>query len=410
MKLRKNWKFEIKNAANLNYMVFLIIISMYFVPKYLEFTTFYYYDWVKKMVFIFKNLSYALAMMWFLIRIIRTIITKNTLKKIKKRKINVNLLVAICLIGVYLSYQAFFKDVKAIFVVFLLSLIFDEQYLEKYIKYIFNCSCILYVFTIVSCKIGIIENAITERHKFGGIWTAGGNGFEYSGQMIMMLIPIVFMYYFLKKNKISMLDNLLWTCISIVVFSQCKTIMGLLLIFIFIIAFNIIFKWKCSWIWIIKSKIMRMIPVISCMLISFLELLYRKGIPFMTAIDGLLNGRLSVTSRVIDGYGITLFGTIFENNTLDGRYEIIDSEYLYYAIKAGVLYLIVSLILGVLIIRYVQKKKDVCLTLIFSMVFINAIINNGIWGIVMNPFSILLVPAIKDYFEVKKKGDIGFLN
>ena len=123
----------------------------------------------------------------------------------------------------------------------------------------------------------------------------------------------------------------------------------------------------------------------------------------MVTIDRLLNGRLSVTDRIIDRYGIGLWGSSFENNTLDGKYEIIDSEYLYNALNAGVVYLVISLVLCVLIVKYVQMKNDACLTLIWSMVFINAIINNGIWGIVMNPFSILLVPALKDCFVERKR-------
>ena len=105
-----------------------------------------------------------------------------------------------------------------------------------------------------------------------------------------------------------------------------------------------------------------------------------------------------------DSYvGFNLYLAILENNTLDGKYEIIDSEYLYNALNAGVVYLVISLVLCVLIVKYVQMKNDACLTLILSMVFINAIINNGIWGIVMNPFSILLVPALKDYFVERKR-------
>lgn len=378
-----------KNTINCNYIMFLIITLMYFIPKYLEFTTFCHFEEVEMVIFVLKNASYVCAIIWYL------------LKTTKKNRISSKLLFAICLSGMYLIYQALFKDVNAIFVVFLLSLIFEEQYFYKYIKIIFGCSCILYVVTIVACKIGIIENAITDRYKFGSTWTAGGNGFEYSGQMIMMLIPIVFMYYFLKKNKITLLDNLFWIGITIIVFSQCKTITGMALILIFILLFNIICKGKGNWI--IKSRLVRMLPIICCVIISFLELLYRNGIIYMNIIDGLLNGRLSVTDRVIDRYGIGLWGSGFENNTLDGKYEIIDSEYLYYALKAGIIYLIVSLVLGVFVIRYVQRKNDVCLTLIWSMIFVNAIVNNGIWGIVMNPFGILLIPAIKDYLIGRKR-------
>ena len=379
-----------RKKSTTNFIVFIIIVLMYFIPKYLEFTTYNYYEEVRTVIHVLKNISYVCAAAWYL------------LKVIYKGKYSFKYMIAICFATIYLSYQAFLEDVKAIFVVFLLSLIFDERYLYRYVRTIFSCSCILYIFTIISCRIGIIENTVANREKFGDIWTAGGNGFEYSGQMIMMLIPIVFMYYFLRRNKITLLDNLLWIGITFVVFLQCKTITGAVLILLFIFSFSFI---NCKGIRtrIIKSKFVKMLPVVSCSVIVLLELLYRRRLSFMVTIDQLLNGRLSVTDRIIDRYGIWLWGSSFENNTLDGKYEIIDSEYLYNALNAGVIYLIVSLVFCVLIVRYVQKKHDACLTLIWSMIFINAIINNGIWGIVMNPFSILLVPALKDYFVERKK-------
>lgn len=381
---------RIKNTINYNYMVFIIVTLMYFIPKYLEFTTFNYYEEVRAVIYALKNISYACAVVWYL------------LKVINKRNYSTKYMIAICFASIYLGYQAFFKGINAIFVVFLLSLIFDERYLYRYIKTIYSCSCILYIFTIISCKVGIIENAITNRDKFGDIWTAGGNGFEYSGQMIMMLIPIVFMYYFLKRNKITLLDNLFWIGVTTVVFLQCKTITGAVLILLFIFGFNIIYR-NGTKTRITTSKFAKILPLVSCSAIVLLELLYRKRLSFMVTIDRLLNGRLSVTDRIIDRYGIGLWGSSFENNTLDGKYEIIDSEYLYNALNAGVVYLVISLVLCVLIVKYVQMKNDACLTLIWSMVFINAIINNGIWGIVMNPFSILLVPALKDYFVERKR-------
>jgi len=380
---------KIKNTALVNYRIFLIVVLMYFVPKYLEFTTFRDYDRVRAAIFILKNVSYICALIWYFVRL-------------SPRKISIKLFFAVSLLILYFGYQAFFKDVNAIFVVFLFSLIFDDCFLDRYIKDIFICSSILYLSVVTSCKLGIIENVITDRNKFGEIWTAGGNGFEYSGQMIMMLIPVVFMYYYLRKDKISLFDNLFWAGITIFVFFKCKTIMGLALIVTFIASFNLF----CKMIrnnFIVRSGFVTFFPVICCSLIFLLELLYRRGVSCMSSIDRLLNGRLSVTDRVIDRYGISLWGSFFENNTLDGKYEIVDSEYLYYALNAGVVYLLVSLVLCVLVIRYAQRKKDTYLTLIFLFVFINAIVNNGIWGIVMNPFSILLVPALKDFLVRRKK-------
>ena len=56
--------------------------------------------------------------------------------------------------------------------------------------------------------------------------------------------------------------------------------------------------------------------------------------------------------------------------------------------------LLIVLAVCVCIMRLAQKRGRT-LTLIWLMIFFNAVFNNGIFGLVMNPFSILLVPALR---------------
>lgn len=368
-----------------DYVVFLMIVLMYFVPKYFEFTTFYAYENVKTITLVLKNMSYFCAISWYFIRVI------------KKRKISCKLLLVVCISFIYLSYQAFFRDINALFIVFLLSLLFDERYFYKYIKNIFLCSCFLYIFTIAACKMGIIENVFTERNKFGNIWIAGGNGFGYSGQMIMMLIPIVFLFYYFRRDKIRWIDNIIWIAITSVVYSQCRTIMGAVLICLFILVFNLSGIAKRESGFLTNSKLVTWSPVIFAAVSICLVELYEKGWGLAYYLDVVVNGRLSVASRVIERYGIKILGTEFVNNTLNDKYEILDSEYMQMLVGGGYIYTIVALIIGVCIMRFVQKR-DGLLTLIWGMIFFNAIFNNGIYGLVMNPFCIVVVPAIKDVF------------
>lgn len=377
---------KIKKYIKGNYVAFFMIALLYFVPKYFEFTTFYYIEDVKELTLVLKNVSYFCAIIWYLIKLF------------KKGKISGKLLFVICLLVIYLSYQAFFRDINTLFVVFLLSLIFDERYLYKYTKVIFACSCFLYIFTVAACKLGVIENVFTERNKFGDIWIAGGNGFGYSGQMIMMLIPIVFLFYYIKNGKIKWFDNIVWVLITVVVYTQCRTIMGLVLILLFIFIYNIggIAKDKSGFSrFLAKSKLVTWSPVIFAAISMCLVKFYEMGSSLGYYLDMVVNGRLSVASRVINIYGIKMLGTEFVNNTLDGKYEILDSEYMQMLVSGGYIYTIVALIIGVCIMKCVQKR-DSSLTLIWCMIFFNAIFNNGIYGLVMNPFCIIVVPAIKD--------------
>lgn len=381
-----------KQRTGTNYILFMIVLLLYFIPKYIEYTTFYKINGVGTVVKVAKNMAYICAIMLFII------------KTVRKRTIKVIPATALFLFLVYFTYQAMVKDNNSLFVVILLSLNFEEQYLKKYVRHILIVSIFLYVLTVIACKLGFIENVVTSRHKFGKIWTAGGNGFIYSGQMIMMLIPLVFLYYYMRDGKITWRDNVLWVVITAFIYFQCQTIMGAVLIIMFIVLYNLFCgKNHIPKKGLIKSKIITYIPIISCIISILFVWLYKIGNKVAAYLDIVVNGRLSVSQRVIDRYGIKLWGTSFRNNALNGKYEILDSEYMQMLVIGGVIFLVVALVLCVFYIKWAQRKKDYCLILIWTMVFINAIVNNGIYGVVMNPFCILIVPAIKETMKKTRK-------
>lgn len=369
------------------YGLFSLIVLMYFIPKYIEFTTLINVGNVKNVVFIIKNMSYIFALGYIGILII------------KKRIFRFRYAIVILFAFLYFLGAAIINGRNNVFIVLLFSLIFEEKYLKKYIRLIFNTSCLLYLFTIVASCLGLIKNVITIRYKFGEIWEAGSYGFEYSGQMIMLLIPIVFMYYYLNQTHVNFFHSAIWITITMLVYSGCQTIMGAVLIILFILLFHISKAHKKGLSGkILKSEFLRFTPFVCCIISYLLIKIYASSGSFGILLDIIVNGRLSTSVRVIEKYGISLLGTEFVNNTLEGKYEIIDSEYIHMIVGEGLLYLFFTLIICYYILRWSQNKKDMCLTLIWIMIFLNAIFNNGIFGLVMNPFSILLVLAIKEKF------------
>lgn len=379
----------VRRRCSLKYLMFIMIVLLYFIPKYFEYTTFVNIDAFSSLITILKTISYILALSWFV------------LKLLLDKKVPYSFLIIVFPILVYYTYQSVMAGENAIFTVLLFSLIFEDEFLNRYITLILRISIFLYCITVISSQLGLIENVVTSRNKFGGIWIAGGNGFGYSGQMIMMLIPIVFIYYYVHRERIKWKDNLFWLLVTLFVYLKCKTIMGGMLIILFIVLFNL---FKCKPAFgkkFLKSGFVKYCSVFFSILSFLLVTLYSKGTAIGRYLDIIVNGRLSVTQRVIESYGIHLLGSDFTNNTLDGHYEIVDSEYMNMLISGGIIFLVISLILCIFIMMYVQKI-DNCLTLIWLLVFFNAIFNNGIFGLVMNPFSILVIPALKKVFVNKK--------
>ena len=377
---------HIKLRYSVNYLFFFIIVSLYFIPKYLEYTTFYNIPLIAPTAAVLKSVSYVLALCWFCAKTLAT------------KKVSYRFMLLVMPVLIYYTYQAVIADHNTIFVVLLFSLIFEEKYLRCYVSYALVMSCLLYCITILACQAGFIENVITSRDKFGSVWIAGGNGFGYAGQMIMLLIPIVFLYYYKYDRKIKWYNNIFWIAISGIVYYKCKTIMGFVLILLFIILYNINSQNGRLLKKIFQSQFITLSPIIFAVASIFFIGLYNTGSRLGYYLDIVVNGRLSVASRVIQSYGIRFLGTAFENNTLNGNYEILDSEYIHMLVAEGILYLLISLFLCVCVIRYTQKKEQT-LVLIWLMIFMNAAFNNGIFGLVMNPFSILLVPALKSRFR-----------
>ena len=56
------------------------------------------------------------------------------------------------------------------------------------------------------------------------------------------------------------------------------------------------------------------------------------------------------------------------------------------------------------------KRQDAYLTLIWMMMLFNAMFNNGIFNLVMNPFGIILSVSIKDIFRKKHFGKYEEVN
>ena len=85
-----------------------------------------------------------------------------------------------------------------------------------------------------------LQNLYSYRNKFGDIWFSESLGFEYHGQMVIMLLPLVFLYFYIKQSRVNSLDCIFCLALNIVVYTQCKTIFGAVLICVFLIAFSIL--------------------------------------------------------------------------------------------------------------------------------------------------------------------------
>lgn len=369
------------NSFSLFYSIFLL----YFIPRFLEYTTFVQLNYVNNAFEVCKTISYLL------------IIAYSMYAYIKRDRVSLKYLIAVVICLVYFVYQAFFENEKAIFVVFLFSLPFDIRWFDTFIKKTYHVSVFLFLLTIGCCCLGIIGNMTTEFSKMGIDTYRYSLGFIYPGQMMMSMMPIVFMYFYI--NKVTLVRSFIWIVIDILAFIVSKTVMSFAIILLFILL--------CNFFKAIQgdkkhSKVSTCIiysPYICFVITLFLLWLKANGSMIGEKIDVIVNGRLNLGNIFIDMFGIKWFGTDFVNST-EYYYQVIDSEYVYMLVASGIIYTAIALKLMEICIRYKKDENKWCI--IWILLFFNAIVNNGVFNYIFNPFGIILVPAIGQFISKHK--------
>ena len=116
----------------------MMCIMAYFIPRYLEYTTFVNIGILGTLIAGLKAASYLLALVWLFIRAVRG------------RKCPLLFLLVITAVLGYFTYQAGIKKHNTLFIVLLFSLVLDECYFDRYLTVILRSSVVLYVLTLLA--------------------------------------------------------------------------------------------------------------------------------------------------------------------------------------------------------------------------------------------------------------------
>ena len=357
-----------------NSIPFYVAFFVYFLTKYSE-----YIAWsnlkISPVLDLCKNMSYLLC---FLIIIFNIKLYSH---------IKLFSMIIICIVGVATVYQVFFNDEKSLFVVLLFSAAFMGNDFIKFLKLNLGLHISCFLLTLCMSLCGLAENVIKEQEKFGDIWSRMSLGFNYPGQPMMFMMPIVFLFYYIYEKRINIFYFLLsiLCVLSVYVFSQ--TIMPTLICIGYIVVvscFRNIAKWK---------RIYWLIPLAAG--VTFLVLfMHNKGMGIADKIDRISNYRFSLGLTAIQQYGIFWFGTGFKNINTKEQYLIVDSEYIYMLVSNGILYLVLAVALFTVFTKWAVDKKDLLLVWICLFLALHAVFNNGIYNLLMNPFIVMLCPIL----------------
>lgn len=367
----------IKIKESKGFIIFIVFFMMYYIPRFIEYTMIVEFDVINSLVGLVKNMSYLGTLICVGIRLVaRPIISLDKQRLIRAA------------VFLFFTYQAFVKDRNSVFVVLCLGMLYQKSYQRSFLKSVLIVSSFMFIMTIALSVCGLIPDVLTDFNKLGISTYRHSLGFIYAGQLIMQFVPIVFVYYYLNSSHINFVDNLFWISLATLLFIFSKTIMGYMIILVFIFLFNLIKKNRFrSFKTISENNIYRYMPYLACILTFVMMYLYRAGVGIISIIDSIMNNRVKLGTVFWDIYGIKLFGTAFQND-MRYYYQVLDSDYMYFLISCGIIYTILSMWIVKKIMDSVIKKGDIFLYCIWLILTVNSIANNGLFSLVMNPFVI----------------------
>ena len=358
-------------------IIFFVPFALYYIARTIEYTN-YANEHNAQIFNVVKLIAYGLAV----IGLAYNAVSQGLSKRILLTRLG---------ILIFVLYQVIRWDERSVFVVLLFSFLFRIKDMKRYLRFCLRTGVIIYIATVAGSLLGIIPNVGTTTNKYGITWERFSLGFGYPGQTLMSLIPLVMMDIYLHKNKKSrLIRSLIWLVIVVALFTQSQTIMPSIVCVAYLGLANLPIKDK-----LLKGK-RTYITFICCGISLLLIFLRYYGLLPVMYIDRLINYRLSLTITAIKKYGITLLGTGFSNIGNESEYLFLDSDYAHILITNGAFYLIICVCMFNLCIAWAKRQNDSDLFLIFMMIAVNSMVNNGMFNLVLNPFIIVLALAIKD--------------
>jgi len=382
------------NRYSLN-IIFYACYILYFIPRYLEYTTLANIEQYEATFSMLKNISYVGIIIFIIL---------STLKKsiiVGKRELIFNAMVIAVIFYQMLSYSLY-----AVFVVLLLGIAYSRiKFSNKfnvflYITFLLNI--FMFVLVLMLNRFGVIPSATTSVMRFGIFLQRTALGFNYPGQLQMSFMTIAMLSVCCIKSKrrsVNIALKILLSILSIVIYMSSQTLIPLVMTLIIIIFGTI----KGDEIVHFSKRSYHFLSHLGtfCFLIAFvLVLLWKSGPNIIKTFDALfLNYRLSLTNTAIIKYGITLLGTGFRNineGGPTGEYLYVDSEYMNMLVSSGIIFTLLMLILIKYVMRWYLQNGTRKYIVLFSIILINAIANNGIFNLLFNPLMIVVFEAIKE--------------
>ena len=258
--------------------------------------------------------------------------------------------------------------------------------------------------------LGIIPNAINLRGD-GEIRNSLGFNYVLTAQTIYFFIILISV--FLKKNNMPFSELLFhFIIVSILFFytdARCDFCLSLVLLTM--VCLVKLFKFKKAQD-VLKTRVCKIllisVPILITAVSGLLLLLYSLNVSFVVNLDVLLDGRLNMALRVLNEFGVHLFGSEFINVHAvyvdgliipDENYLFLDNSIFSILLMYGIFNLIAILIGYSLIIKKGMEKQNYWFVLCVVLIFVQSLVEPYLIAYNFNIF----VLALAYLLEVRNK-------
>lgn len=263
--------------------------------------------------------------------------------------------------------------------------------LEEIVKaaIMIHLCCMLII--IASCVGGIIEDRVymqgVDRNRLS-------LGYQYTTDSSNYFFHIILMYIYIKRDKISWESIGVLTLCNILLFKLTDTKSAFLLgIFaLFVATIMKIFRSMRNNNVIYKAGAVLVVPVMSGIMICLSSFCDGK-IQWLTSLDKILNGRLTLGYNAFNTYGIHFWGKSIQwiGGTRDyiensGEYNYVDSSYIQILLSYGVVFFLFVCLLFIVLGWKAAKMNDIYLIMILSVIAIHSAFDPQLLWMAFNPF------------------------
>lgn len=309
---------------------------------------------------------------------------------IKQRK-NVILLTTLVLIISIVSKN------RTILQIFLLILGMKDINFKKIARAIFWLELILLSLTVFASVTGIIENRIITRT--GETVIRYSLGFKDCKYPAIILWSISILYLYLKKEKIKLYEIIILLISNIIMYKVTDSRNELICSVIPIILMPLIVK-------VNKEKLNKIIYYTSKYSMSILfimffimTLMYGNKAPGSIEINKALSGRLYLTNKAMQNYGVTLFGShikwiglnsVYSGIATKAEMNFVDCSYMKIMFEYGIIGILMLIIGYLKLFKDKRVKEDISLVILILIINFHSFLDPQFFVLPFNIFLLIL--------------------